>query len=388
MSKIFLIFILLITYSVSKDNVLKEFIDSIDNLKNAQTNSYTFDENIFKKLRLNINYSEFKESVQDEYEIRAYPKWISQIDTEKEIFNLKKRELNILQKDNYRDLLKEYYFLIIDTYFKRKFYLHTKKIIEIKEKQLDILTKNSDNISNIVDIAKLKYEIENIRINLKTERRDYKNMILYIHNSISQYDIDSIDRAFENFNFKNIDNLTEYIKNFNQNIEKSLQKEIINIELAKKSKKLKEIENYFRINSLDVKYENDKNSDNEFSIGFSLEMAFGENSNMDEKLNILSENMKLNIKKESLKSENFKMIREIFSLKSNIIDNRENIKNDKFYDSYIKLESPNPIVILDLRLNHLKIQKNIIISEYKIYKKIISLFYNTNNLKKTILFED
>ncbi len=393
MQKKLIISILFFTCNLLAEPIFEKFLLSThmhQNLKNIEAKQEVFAQNEFdktliEKIRFNMGYSRFdKEDINAKFELRIYPKTASQKDKEEVIYNLTKNKVNISYEDAKTKVFKMHYNLLIDTNFKKRSYQNIQNILDLKKKQLGIALSFTESVSDIVNLAKIKNGVQKIEYNLVQKKKNYHDGLLKIKQYIPDVEIEKIDEAFEKRPFINIQKIIDFINQNKNNFPKiSLKKEQLEVMLAEDKIELTKIANDLRINSIDLKYENENKFKKSLSIGLSLEKTWpGSNTlkSVNEKIKFLEAQNELNEKREDTNYKISSLINEIDTLNSKLLYAKENIENDSFFQTYQKLKNPDPFKLLVFENNHLEIRGDILEIENELYSKFIDLLYKTNNL--------
>lgn len=389
------IIIFLFTYALNADSIFEDFLSSqngdlnIKSIKLQQEliSKNEFSKNYVEKIRLNLGYSRFdKSNIDDEYEVRIYPKTPSQMATQKRLYNLNKDKLNLQYQESKELTLKSRYLLLLDTYFQKKIYKNIQKMLELDKKKLNLSVKTTNTVSDIYNLSKLKYKIKDIEFSLLEQKEHYKNLLEEIGSYISLIDIKDLDKAIENISFIEIDETVEH-KN---GVKTSTKKELIRLQMLKEEIKLNKISNSLRLRSLDLGYEDRGKIDKSLSIGLSIEYAWPKRDSLQN----LENNLELiATQNEILKTKNREdkkilvLKKEIVSLKKRLLHLKKSTKEDKFFHTYRKLKAQNPLVILELKKRKLEIEETKIEVEHRLYSKFIDVLFATNTLTKDALFK-
>ncbi len=382
--------------SLSAEPILEKFLLSFSeyqSLKNIEAKQEIFAENGFnktliEKARFNVGYSRFdKENIDVAFELRLYPKTFSQIDKEEEIYNLSKNRVDISYENTKSKALKRHYDLLINTNFQKKSYQNMQNLLDINKRQLDLALSVTDSVTDVINLAKIKKRVQKIEYSLLKKKQKYYNNLLKIRQYIPDVDIEKIDNAFEKRAFISVQEIISFINknknDFNKTSLKFLEKEQIEVLLAKDKMELSKIADGFHINSIDLKYENENVFKKSLSVGLSLEKTWsGSNilKSVNEKIKFLDAQNKLNKKEEDLKYQILSIMKEIDILNSNILYAKESIENDSFFQAYQEFKNSDPLKLLVFENNHLEIKRNLIKTKKELYSKFIDLLYRTNNL--------
>ncbi len=389
------IIIFLFTYALSADTIFEDFLSSQSgdlNLNSIQAqkefiSKNEVSKNYVEKIRLNLGYSRFDRSdINDEYEIRVYPKTPSQIATQERLYNLKKEQLDINYQEARGLMLKNRYALLLDAYLKKRVYKNMQNMLELDKKRLNLSIKTTDTVLDIYDISKLQNRVRDREFLLLEQKEHYQTLLKEIGRYITSVDIKEIDRAIENISFIEINEMVEH-----KDSEKiSTKKEQIRLQILKEEIKLDKISNSLRLNSLDLGYEDRGKIDKSFSVGLSIEYAWPKRDsleNIENTLELINRQNRVLTIKEREQSKILSLKKEIEVLKNRLIHLKKSIKDDKFYNSYRKLKNQDPLVILDLRKRELEIKEKTIKVEHRLYSKFIDFLFATNALTKDALFQ-
>ncbi len=398
MQKYTIFFILVFINTLDAKSIFEDFLASSTKdlqIKQVELSENEFDKTLIEKIRVNVGYSRFdKSDIDDEYEIRIYPKTFSQRESEEKIYGLIKNQIDASYQDAKISTLKKHYTLLIDTYFQKKSYKNTQEIVNLNKNKLDALLLATDSASDILDLSKLKYKVQNAKFDLEQQKEIYQNMLASIQGYIPEKNSKEIDQAFENIplietnEIVNFANQNKHI--FLKTLETYTKKERALVNLAKEEMNLNKIENSLRINSLDLQYENRDTFTKSFSVGLSVEyfwpggdmaQSAGDNLRIINAQNRLS-----NIEKE-LNYEILELISEINVLNSKLTHAKESIDKDNFYNTYQQLKNHDPFILFSLQGMHLVIKKDMIEVEQQLYSKYINLLSITNGLTKSTLFK-
>lgn len=389
------IIIFLSICALNADTIFEDFLSSksgdlnINSIQAQQEliSKNEFSKNYIEKVRLNFDYSRFdRNNINDEYEIRVYPKTPSQISTQKNLYNLKKEQIDISYQEARDLILKSRYTLLIDAYFKKKAYKNMQEILEIDKKRLNLSIKTTNTVTDIYDLSKLQYRVKDREFSLLEQKEHYQNLLQEIKRYITLIDIKEIDKAIKNISFIKINEMKE--NKYSEKI--STKKELIRLQMLKEKIKLNKISNSLRLNSLDLSYEDRGKIDKSLSIGLSIEYAWPKRDslqNIENNLELIAtQNRVLTIKER----ENKKIIslkKEMTSLKNRLLHLKESIKNDKFYHSYHKLKNQDPLVILELKKRELEIKEKTIEVEHRLYNTFVDFLFVTNTLTEDSLLK-
>ncbi len=387
--------ILLYISTLNADNIFKDFLSvqngdlKIESIQSQQEfiSQNRFSKNYIDRVRLNIDYSRFdKESINDEYEIRVYPKTPSQIAAQERLYNLKKDQLNINYLEARELVLKSRYNTLLNTYFKRKTYINKRAILRVEKKRLDLLIKKSNTVSDIHNISKLKNRIKEVELYLMEYKESYRDILLEIGRYINLTDVKKLD-----IGVKNISLIEPTIPLRDKNSKKiAIKKELNRLQMIKEEIQLNRVSNSLRVNSLDIGYEDRGGVDRSLSLGLSIEYAWPKRNRLqsiEDNLDLIDAQNRVLEAKERNNQEIELLKREIKSLKNRLRYLKKSIKDDRFYNSYRKINNQNPLVILELKKRELEIKEESIEVEHRLYSKFIDFLFVTSTLTEDALFK-
>ncbi len=387
MNKIYLL-ISVLTIQILNANLIDNFLH-IDYDKDSSNNlliDKEFDYNYIEKARVSIENSHFSD-IERDYTIRLYTKSFSQVDNEEKIYNLTKKlyqgEIHIHKMD----LIKDRYKILIETMYKNRLLHVLLEEMNFKQNSLDMKKNLLEKESDIITMYDIKKSINNIELEQLKEQRRYQKLLYKIQRILKIENLSTIREEINQHIFLKPYKIMEYI---NQNIELILKSHtnlfsinnINRLELAKEKMRSENIKDNMKLDNIEMKFDDSKKSKNALSVGLSIEIPIAKNST-----NILKEQLKIFDIQNKIEKRNIDLNNRTIELTQDIKSLMNYFKRADIQKSKINIDDKKNIYpikfLLNIKKQHLKVEKEKTKTLYQILNKYITLLYLTNQLENS-----
>jgi len=372
---VFVLLSICISEGLQASNAITEYLntayhDNIQKEKEALFDAYPYKKNYIEKIRAEAEVSHFSDT-ERQYTLQAFPKSISEMEIEENIYHLKKSYIkNHVDNSN---IIKVRYTHIIDAYYQKAYTVLVKAYVELYKKKLDIANVSNEDSADAARTMKIKNKLSSLKREYFNSQTKYQNILNTIsRDSNIQEHIAALlrDDLFidSGMILKNVKAKAEAIAYTPK------ERDLYKVQLLEQKVSLDERKDSWHVRSFDLKYDDSKRERNAFTLGVSLEVPLPGNKNLkhlDNRLKLIEAKEKILTGEEKTSERTYKLIDKIHFLSSYLQKLESSFIDVKKYRNFAKIDGVDPQFLLDLRKENLETAETKLKTRYKLYQAYI-----------------